>query len=119
MVTILIIDDEPAYLSNLAMLLEFEGFTVITAHEGQEALETASKNPVDLILCDMLLEPINGFQILQTIRQQKETTTIPFIFVTGVRWDMKEAAIPDASGYLQKPFSNDQLLKLIREFVGG
>jgi len=58
---------------------------------------------------------MNGFQILQAIRQQPETAQTPFVFVTAVRWDMTEAEIPDASGYLQKPFTNDQLLEIVRQ----
>lgn len=115
MPTILIIDDDPAFLSNLATLLEFEGFSVIVSLDGAEAIQSVSERTVDLILCDMLMQPMNGFEILQAIRQKPETVQTPFIFVTGVRWDMAEANIPDASGYLQKPFDNEQLLNMIRQ----
>jgi CheY-like chemotaxis protein len=119
MPTILIIDDDPAFLSNLAMLLEFEGHTVLASLDGAEAVQSASERPVDLILCDMMMEPMNGFQILQALRAQAATAATPFVFVTGVSWNTEDAEIPDASGYLQKPFSNDQLLEMIREQLGG
>lgn len=113
MATILVIDDDPNFLSNIALLLEFEGFTVIVSLNGAEALESIRQRPVDLILCDMLMSPMSGFEILQALQQNPETASIPFIFTTGVHWEGVE--IMGATGYLQKPFSNDALLELIRE----
>jgi CheY-like chemotaxis protein len=116
MATILIIDDEPAFLSNLATLLEFEGFDVIVSLDGIEALQSVKERSPDLILCDMLMQPMNGFQILQAIRQRPETVQTPFVFVTAVKWDQDVET--EASGYLIKPFSNDELLDAIHAQLG-
>jgi len=116
MATILIIDDEPDLLANLATMLEFEDFTVIVSLNGPEAIQSLQDRSVDLILCDMLMQPMNGFEILQAVRESPETAGIPFVFVTGVHWDGIE--IMGATGYIQKPFSNDALLDVIREQLG-
>jgi CheY-like chemotaxis protein len=112
MPTILIIDDEPNFLANLATMLEFEDFTVIVSMNGPEAIQALQERSVDLILCDMLMQPMNGFEILQAIRQIPHVEHTPFVFVTGVYWDGLE--IMSVSGYIQKPFTNDVLLDIIR-----
>ena len=116
MATILVVDDDPMLLSNLATILEFEGFSVIVSLNGTEAIESAAQRPVDLILCDMIMEPTNGFQVLQAIRNNPDTAHIPLIFVTAVDWD--GIAIDGASGYIMKPFTNEQLLGAIQEQLG-
>jgi len=116
MTTILIIDDDPMLLSNLATILEFEGFSAIVSLNGPEAIESLSERPVDLILCDMLMEPMNGFEILKSVRNNPNTVGTPFVFVTAVSWDGVE--IDGATGYLMKPFTNDRLLEIVREQLG-
>ncbi len=116
MATILIIDDEPLFLSNIAQLLEYEGFTVIVSLDGADALQVAFERPIDLVLCDMLMHTISGFQILQAIRQKPETAQLPFVFVTAVKWDPEVET--GATGYLFKPFTNDELLEVIRQQLG-
>ena len=113
MATILIIDDEPLLLSNIAQLLEYEGFTVLVSLDGQDVLETIFERPIDLILCDMLMHTLSGFQILQAVRENPGTAHLPFVFVTAVKWDPEVET--GATGYVTKPFSNDELLEVVRE----
>jgi CheY-like chemotaxis protein len=115
MTTILVIDDEPLLLKNLEMILEFENFQVVTAIEGKSALEILRIQPVNLILCDMLMVPMNGFEILQAVRQNPKSRQIPFVFVTGVRWNSAEVQAPGVSGYLSKPFTRIGLLDIIQQ----
>ena len=115
MTTILVIDDEPILLKNLEMILEFEDFHVIAALEGETALEILHTQPVNLILCDMLMYPMDGFEILQAVRQNPKTNHIPFVFVTGMRWNLAEVAATGVSGYLIKPFTRAGLLDMIHE----
>ena len=116
MATILIIDDEPLLLSNLAQLLEYEGFTVIVSLDGADALQTAFERPIDLILCDMLMNTLSGFQILQAIREKPQTAHLPFVFVTAVKWDPEVET--GATGYIFKPFTNDELLEVVHQQLG-
>jgi CheY-like chemotaxis protein len=113
MATILIIDDEPLILQNMAELLELEGFTVLTSLDGQNALQTLSEQPIDLVLCDMLMQTINGFQILQAVRQNPRTEHLPFVFVTAVKWDPEVET--GANAYVYKPYTQAELLQVVRE----
>jgi CheY-like chemotaxis protein len=117
MATILIIDDEPAILDNMRQLLMLEGHTVLTSLDGQNAIKTATEQPVHLILCDMLMQSTSGFQILQAILNKPATAHIPFIFVTAVKWepDMETGA----SDYLFKPYTNDELLSVVHKHLPG
>ncbi len=115
MATILVIDDELLLLKNLEMILEFENFHVITALEGGTALEILHAQPVNLILCDLLMVPMNGFEILQAVRQDPKTSHIPFVFVTGVKWNRAETEFMGVSGYLIKPFTRSGLLNIIQQ----
>jgi diguanylate cyclase len=117
MATILIIDDEMILLKNLKMMLEFEDFEVLISTDGEDAIRILQENSVDLILCDMLMYPLNGFQILQAVQNRPETAHIPFIFVTGVKWNPAEAEVTGVSGYLIKPFTRTSLLETIRTFL--
>ncbi|MEO8607729.1 MAG: response regulator [Chloroflexota bacterium] len=120
MATILVIDDEPFILNNLTMLLEFEHFNVLTCTEGKDALEILAEEPVNLILCDMLMYPMNGFEILQAVRQDPNTADIPFVFVTGMRWTASEARDQGVSAFLIKPYTRMELLGMVeRQLVGN
>jgi CheY-like chemotaxis protein len=114
MATILIIDDEAILLKNLKMMLEFEDYEVITSTDGAEAIAILEERAVDLILCDMLMNPMNGFEILQAIQQIPQAAQTPFIFVTGVKWNPEEAAVIGVSDYLIKPFTREALLDMIQ-----
>jgi CheY-like chemotaxis protein len=118
MPTILIIDDEPEFLSNLAQLLEFEDFRVIAAVNGHDAIASLQVRSVDLILCDMLMQPMNGFEILQAIHQNPKIAQVPFVFITGVQWNPADAEVIGVTGYLIKPFTTDKFLELIRTQLG-
>ena len=117
MSTILIIDDEPILLNNLKMMLEFEDFEVILSTDGAEALAMLQERPVDLILCDMLMNPMNGFEILYAIQQNPQSAQTPFIFVTGVQWNPAEAEVLGVAGYLIKPFTRVALLDIIHQHI--
>jgi CheY-like chemotaxis protein len=117
MTTIFVIDDDPEFLSNLAELLEFEGFNVIVSLDGAEALENLRERPVDLILCDMLMKPMDGMKIMRAVRANPDIAHIPFVFITGLRPDEIKGGVAEASGFLIKPFTNDTLLNVIAEHV--
>ncbi|MEO8607728.1 MAG: response regulator [Chloroflexota bacterium] len=117
MATILIIDDEPQLLSNIAQLLEYEGHTALACLDGENVLQTAFEYPIDLVLCDMLMPTLNGFQILQAIRENPQTAHVPFVFVTAVKWDPEVET--GATGYIIKPFTNDELLAVIHQQLSG
>jgi CheY-like chemotaxis protein len=119
MTAILLIDDEPEILSNMAQLLEYENYDVIVCLNGADALETLELRPIDLILCDMQMWPMNGFEVLKAVQQDNKLSHIPFVFVTAVLWNEQETPIFGVVDFVIKPFTVDQLLAVVRENVGN
>jgi DNA-binding response OmpR family regulator len=110
---ILVVDDEPRYLRLLeANLLTME-YVVFTAADGEEALESFSANPVDLVLLDVLLPHMDGFEVCQRIRQ---FSNVPIIMLTakGEEQDRVRGLDVGADDYLVKPFSVMELLARVR-----
>lgn len=87
LVKILIVDDRPANVIALDALLSNEERVLVTAHSGQEALEAVAKQKVDLILLDVQMPGMNGFELAQQLRSKEETRDIPIIFVSAEKID--------------------------------
>lgn len=101
---ILIVDDEPLLVKGLKYSLEQDGYEILTAFDGEEALETVKNNKVDLILLDLMLPKIDGLQICQQIRINSQ---IPIIMLTAKGEDMSKILGLEygADDYLTKPFN--------------
>ena len=112
---ILIIEDQPQMRRKLAMILEREQFSVITAPNGLIGLDMAKTDPPDLILCDIMMPELDGYSVLEALRADKATATIPFIFLTakGERVDQRTGMSFGADDYLTKPVVKDELLDAI------
>src|SRR5689334_15724975 len=110
---ILVVDDEPRYLRLLEANLRTEGYEVITAMDGLQAIETFSANPVDLILLDVMMPKLDGFAACQRIRQ---FSNVPIIMLTakGEEQDRVKGLDLGADDYLVKPFSATELLARVR-----
>jgi DNA-binding response OmpR family regulator len=110
---ILIVDDEPRYLRLLEANLLTKEYEVFTAMDGEEALESFSANPVDLILLDVMLPRMDGFAVCQRIRQ---FSNVPVIMLTakGEEQDRVRGLDVGADDYLVKPFSVMELLARVR-----
>lgn len=100
---------------NVLMILEMEGFKPLSADNGHAGLELARKEKPDLILCDITMPGIDGYGVLQAIRDDKETATIPFIFLTarGEKLDVRVGMNYGADDYLTKPVGHEELLAAI------
>ena len=116
MIKILIIEDEPAMRSNLADLLELEGFCPLAAANGREGVDLARRELPELVLCDVLMTDLDGHDVLLALRADKETARIPFIFLTakGERADVRQGMTLGADDYLVKPVPVNELLAAIR-----
>jgi len=110
---ILIVDDEPRYLRLLEANLRTDGYDVITAQDGLQAIEVFSSNPVDLILLDIMMPKLDGFATCQRIR---EFSNVPIIVLTakGEERDRVRGLDLGADDYLVKPFSATELLARVR-----
>jgi DNA-binding response OmpR family regulator len=113
MTKILIVDDEPRYLRLLEANLRTEGYDVIPASDGMEALEKFSASPADLVLLDVMMPRLDGFATCQRIRQ---FSNVPIVILTakGEEQDRVKGLDLGADDYLVKPFSATELLARVR-----
>lgn len=113
MTKILVVDDEPRYLRLLEANLLTEGYDVLTAADGLQAIDIFSSNPVELILLDVMMPRLDGFATCQRIRQY---SNVPIIILTakGEEQDRVRGLDLGADDYLVKPFSATELLARVR-----
>ncbi len=111
--TVLVVDDESRMVEFIAMNLELEGFRVVRAANGSEALEKASRERPDLVLLDIMMPEMDGFETLAGLR---ETSSVPVIFLTakGEEADRIRGLDLGADDYITKPFSPRELVSRIR-----
>jgi DNA-binding response OmpR family regulator len=114
--SVLIVDDEPDLLENIGLALEGENYRILTASNGVEALQILQSRPVDLILADIAMPDMNGYQLYERVRQNMDWISIPFIFLTARTMDSdirygKELGVDD---YLAKPIRAADLLAVVR-----
>jgi DNA-binding NarL/FixJ family response regulator len=112
---ILVIEDEPQTRENLATILEMEGYQTITARDGAEGLAAAKRELPDLVLCDVMMPAMDGYAVLEALRAESTTVSIPFIFLTakGDRRDLRTGMDLGADDYLSKPATAAELLGAI------
>lgn len=112
---ILIIDDAEFILESTSTLLRFEGYEVYTASDGKTGIQTALEVKPDLILCDISMPGIDGFQVLSKIRETPEIATVPFIFLTAFteKQNMRLGMEKGADDYLVKPYTRDELISAL------
>ena len=114
--SILLVDDQPDLLSNLSLALEAAGYQTLTASDGVEALAALQAQPVDLILSDIEMPRMNGYQLYQWVRENPQWGTIPFLFLTAHIPDGDIRLGQELSGhdYLTKPIRTGDLLSVIQ-----
>lgn len=114
--TILVIEDDPDVRDNIQDLLTAEDYLVVPAADGREGLKEAHLRQPDLIICDVMMPDVDGYDVLRTLRTQPETLTIPFVFVTAKasRADQRAGMDLGADDYLVKPFTAEELLQAVR-----
>ncbi|TAL71118.1 MAG: hybrid sensor histidine kinase/response regulator [Bacteroidetes bacterium] len=113
---ILIIEDEIPVLENLAELISESGeFSVLTASDGINGVELALENLPDLILCDIMMPEMDGYDVLKTLKASEATSTIPFIFLTAKseKDDMRYGMELGADDFITKPFTYKEVFKAI------
>ena len=114
---VLAVDDEPDVLLIIKTGLEMEGYDVVTATDGEEALASAREEKPDLILLDVMMPKLDGFEVLAKLKEDEATATIPVIMLTGLsdRGKIQKALISGIQWYVVKPFDFDDLLGKVRE----
>jgi putative two-component system response regulator len=117
--TILVADDQPANRELLEELLTAQGFKVITVSDGAEALDQVVKTPVDLILLDVMMPDLNGFEVCRKIKANPETYLIPVVLVTALsdKQDRIEGLRANADDFLTRPVDRAELLARVQSLI--
>ncbi|MCL4246846.1 MAG: response regulator [Anaerolineae bacterium] len=113
---ILVVEDASALRRDIIEMLGYEGFHVEGAENGQEGVERARHYRPDLIICDIMMPVMDGFDMLRELRKDQHTATIPFIFLTAraERMDMRQGMELGADDYVTKPFTASELIKTVQ-----
>ena len=116
---VLIVDDEPNIVLALEFLLEREGYQVKKAYDGQQALETLGTFIPDIIVLDVMMPGIDGFETAKRIRNNPalELTKIVFLTAKGTQRDKETGYANGAEYYLIKPFDNEVFVSTINEIM--
>ena len=117
METILIVDDEKNYLTILSAVLEEEGFEVLTALSGQEALEIYKTSDLDLVVTDMKMPEMDGIALLENIKQLDPDLPVMMMTAHGTIDKAVEAMQKGAYNYILKPFDNERLVLYVNKAV--
>lgn len=115
MARILVIDEDELLRANVRRLLVLEGHVVIEAPGGEAGLRAALDEPPDVVLCDLVMPDLDGYEVLRRLRADPRTAAVPFIAVTGraAPAEVERGIRSGASDYVTKPFELDALLASI------
>lgn len=121
MTTVLIVDDSPTETHILKGILEKKGYNIITATNGKLGIEEAKRSKPDLILMDVVMPDMNGFQATRQLSRDKDTANIPVIIVTTKDQETDKAwgKRQGASAYLVKPVQASELLDEVSTLLAG
>lgn len=119
--TVLVVDDEKFVRDLIRIKLGHIGISIIEADNGTAALEMAETQKPDLILLDVMMPRMNGFDACQKIRANPKTSSIPIVMLTarGEEENMKKGLLAGATDYVFKPFSPQKLADKVAEILSG
>ncbi len=116
---VLVAEDEQDILELIRFTLEFNGFEVVTASNGAEAVDRARQTRPDLILLDVRMPRMTGYEACQTLKAAPDTQAIPVVFLSarGQEADVQHGLSLGATDYILKPFAPDELPARLREIL--
>ena len=116
---VLIVEDEPHIIESLSFVLGREGFLVSSALDGEAAVEVLRRDPPDLVILDVMLPRLNGFEVLKLAKSDPALKSIPVIVLTakGQQQDRRLAEEIGSDGFMTKPFSNREIVEQVRRLI--
>ena len=117
---ILVVDDDREMVELIELFLGNAGFLTLSAFSGEEALEKTFKEKPDLILLDIMMPKIDGWEVLRRIKNDPEAQNTPVAFITARTQNIDKMiglSVMKAAGYITKPFSKQELLTEVRRII--
>lgn len=116
---VLVVDDLPTELELICRVLQHAGIDVIRASDGDEAVSRIQEEPADLVILDVVMPRMNGFEVIRELRGNEQTKSVPIIMCTQKNTDIDKAWSTElgADAYLIKPFDPQQLLHTIQRLL--
>jgi CheY-like chemotaxis protein len=118
---VLVVDDEPDIVEIVTCLLEGEGYETLTARDGLEAVEVAEAEKPDLMLLDVMMPEMNGYQVCRLLRAKPDLRDMPVVMLTAKaqQSDQFWGLDSGATAYLTKPFDNRELLRTVGDILAS
>ncbi len=123
--TILVVDDEPDFVSIVRKNLEKAGFAVEVAYDGVEGMEKVQQNPPDAIVLDVMMPEKDGYKVCSELKKDERYADIPILLLTAVadhvsstRYSHYDGMSTEADDYLPKPASADDILDSVKSLLG-
>lgn len=119
--SILVADDEPNIALSLKFLMEQAGFAVQTAYDGQQALDLIADSVPDLILLDINMPKVNGYQVCEAVRAKPDWDHVRIVMLTAKGRDIEreKGLALGADDYITKPFATQEVVTKVRELLGA
>src|SRR5918999_3982372 len=116
---ILVVEDNPANLDLMAYLLKAFGYTPLTAQDGEEGLEIARQEEPDLIICDVQLPKLDGYEVARWLKSHPRLRTIPLVAVTALAMvgDRDKVLAAGFDGYIAKPINPQTFVEQVEHFL--
>lgn len=120
MARVMVVDDDQVIRGLLEVNLEMEGHDVVTAVDGRDALDKVTAVAPDLLLLDVMMPNLNGWQVAQTLKDDPLTCTIPIVFLSAraMEADVRKGTELGVDAYVTKPFDPIDLMDLVARLVG-
>jgi len=118
---ILVVEDEESLLKLESILFTSKGYLVTGVRDGNSALEAIAESRPDLVVLDVMLPGLDGFQVCRAIKDNPETCSIPVVMLTAKKssMDLERGRLAGADAYLTKPFKSVKVLEVIGGLLGG
>lgn len=116
---ILVVEDEPDIAESLKLRLDMAGYDVVLAADGQQAVAKAKFESPDLVLLDLMIPKMDGYEVCRVLRSAEATKLTPIVVLTALQMvgDVDKAFEAGANDYLSKPFTNERLLAKIEKLL--
>ncbi len=117
--TVLVVEDAPSEMALMSHYLQAEGFSVIGAMTGQEGLDKAIAQQPDVIVTDVVMPGISGFELCRALKRTPETQAVPIVICSSKKqnidrlWGMRQGA----KAYLTKPYTRDELISAVKQVL--